>query len=83
MIKKWQTKHIFWYKLLNFKKQFSNNGNKKLQEKWNIFLVNVDIPKLSENQGKLWDGDLTEKGLYNSLKSMENDKSPSKDGWRY
>ena len=80
LIKKLQTTLIFWNKLHNFKKQFSKNGNKKLWQKWKIFLVNVDIPKLSENQAKLLDGDLTEKGLYNSLKSMENDKSQSKDG---
>ena len=79
MIKKLQTKHIFWNKLQNFKKQFSKNGNKKLQQKWKIFLVNVDIPKLSENQANLCDGDLSEKGLYNSLKSMENDRSPNED----
>ena len=36
--------------------------------------------KLSENQVKLCEEDLTEKDLYNSLKSMQSDKSPSNDG---
>ena len=44
------------------------------------FFSDVDIPKLSENQAKLCEYDLTEKSLCNSLKSMENDKSPSNDG---
>ena len=44
------------------------------------FFNDVDIPKLSENQVKLSDEHLTEKDLYNSLKSMQNDKSPDNDG---
>ena len=40
----------------------------------------VDIPKLSENQVKLYEENLTEKDLYKSLKSMQSDKSPGNDG---
>ena len=39
-----------------------------------------DIAKLSENQAKLCEEDLTEKDLCNSLKSMQSDKSPGNDG---
>ena len=44
------------------------------------FFCDVDLPKLSENQVKLIEENLTEKDLYNSLKSMQSDKSPGKDG---
>ena len=44
------------------------------------FLSHINIPKLSEDKAKLCEEDLTEKDLYNSLKSMESDKSPSNDG---
>ena len=44
------------------------------------FFSDVDIPKLSENQTKLCEENLTEKDLYNSLKSMQSDKSPGNDG---
>ena len=43
------------------------------------FFNDVDIPKLSENQEKLCEENLTEKDLYNSLKSMQSDKSPGND----
>ena len=36
----------------------------------------VDISKLSKNQVKLCEENLAEKDLYNSLKSMQSDKSP-------
>ena len=44
------------------------------------FFSDVDIPKLSENQVKLCEENLTEKDLYKSLKSMQSDKSPGNDG---
>ena len=44
------------------------------------FFSDVDIPKLSENQAKLCEEYLTKKDLYNSLKSMQIDKSPGNDG---
>ena len=45
----------------------------------NLF-SDVDIPKLSENQVKHCEENLTEKDLHNSLKSMQSDKSPGNDG---
>ena len=43
------------------------------------FLNVIDLPKLSEDQVKLCEEELTEKDLYKSLRSMLNDKSPGKD----
>ena len=80
MIKKLQSKHIFQNTSENFTKLFSKHGNKKLRQKWKIFFSDVNIPKLSENQVKLCEENLTEKDLYNSLKSMQSDKSPGNDG---
>ena len=47
---------------------------------FNHFLNTLDIPKLSTDQIILCDIELTEKDLYDSMKSMENDKSPGNDG---
>ena len=44
------------------------------------FFSDVDIPKLSRNQAKLYEGNLTKKDLHISLKSMQSDKSPGNDG---
>ena len=44
------------------------------------FLNVIDVPKLSEDQVKLCEEDLTKKDLYKSLRSMQNDKSSGKDG---
>ena len=44
------------------------------------FFSDADIPKLSKNQVKLCEESLAEKHLYNSLKSMQSDKSPGNDG---
>ena len=45
------------------------------------FLNSQDIPKLSTDQIVFCDIELTEKNLYDSMKSMENDnKSPGNDG---
>ena len=47
---------------------------------FNHFLNTLDIPKLSTDQIILCDIELTEKDLYDSMKSMKNDKSPGNDG---
>ena len=44
------------------------------------FFSGVDIPKLSKNQSKLCAENVTKKDLYNSLKSMQSDKSPGNNG---
>ena len=44
------------------------------------FLHILDIPKLFPVQIVLCDIELTERDLYDSIKSMKNDKSPGNDG---
>ena len=44
------------------------------------FFSHINIPKLSEDKGKLCEQDLTNKDLCDSLKRMQNDKSPGNDG---
>ena len=46
----------------------------------NHFLNTLDTPKLSTDQIILCDIVLTEKDLYDSMKSMENDKFPGNHG---
>ena len=44
------------------------------------FLSHINISKPSEDKAKLCEEDLTKKVLYDSLKSMQNDKFPGIDG---
>ena len=44
------------------------------------FLNTLEIPKLSTDQIGLCDIELTERSLYDSMKSMENDKSSGNNG---
>ena len=57
---------------------------KKCEQKTTVeikdFLNAIDVPKLSEDQVKLCEEDLTEKDIYKSLRSMQNDKSLGNDG---
>ena len=60
------------------------NSFKKRKQKTAAEIKNyprhLNIPKLPEDKSKLCEEDLTEKGLYDSLRSMQNDKSPGNDG---
>ena len=70
--------------ILNHIKDFYEELFKKREQKTTAkikdFLNVIDVPKLSEDQVKLCEEDLTEKDLYKSLRSMQNDKSPGNDG---
>ena len=44
------------------------------------FLNDITIPSLTNEQSLTFEGNLTEKEIYNSLISFENNKSPSNDG---
>ena len=70
--------------ILNHIKDFYEALFKKREQKTTAeiktFLNVIDVPKLSEDQVKLCEEDLTEKDLYKSLRSMQNDKSPGNDG---
>ena len=59
---------------------FQNPSQKDSADDINHFLNTLDIPKLSTDQIILCDIELTEKDLYDSMKSMKNDKSPGNDG---
>ena len=59
---------------------FQKPSQKYSADDINHFLNTLDIPKLSTDQIILCDIELTEKDLYDSMKSMKNDKSPGNDG---
>ena len=65
---------VFFYKSL-----FKNNIKKMLSEQTN-FLDTLQIPKLSDNDCLLCEGELSESELYDALKNMPNNKSPGNDG---
>ena len=79
MIKKLQTKHILEH-IREFYQTLFKPQEQKTDIEMEIFFSDVDIPKLSENQTTFCEENLTEKDLYNSLKSMQSDKSPGNDG---
>ena len=70
--------------ILNHIKDFYEALFKKPEHKTTAeirdFLNVIDVPKSSEDQVKLCEEDLTEKDLYKSLRSMQNNKSPGNDG---
>ena len=59
---------------------FENSSQRYSTDDIKHFLNNVNIPKLSTDQITLCDIELTEKDLYDSMKTIENDKSPGNDG---
>ena len=69
MIKKLQTKHIFRTQVLILRNSFQKPGTKNCDRNGKLF-SDVDIQKLSKNQIKLCEEDLTKKDLYNFLNSM-------------
>ena len=66
--------------ILEYIREFYENLFKKCKQKTGAeienFLRQFNIPKLPENKSKLCEEDLTEKDLYDSLKNMQNNKSP-------
>ena len=67
--------HIFsFYKKL-FEERLQNDSKKFLE-----FLKDTPVPSLTEEQKKICESELTEKEIYQSLISMENNKSPGYDG---
>ena len=64
--------HIFsFYKKL-FEERLQNDSKKLLE-----FLKDTPVPSLTEEQKKICESELTEKEIYQSLISMENNKSNS------
>ena len=79
IIKKLQNKHILEH-IREFYETLFKTQEQKTAIELETFFSGVDIPKLSKNQSKLCAENVTEKDLYNSLKSMQSDKSPGNDG---
>ena len=65
---------------LFFETLFQKSSLKYSTDDINHFLNTLDIPKLSADQIFICDIELTEKDLYDSMKSMKNDKSQGNDG---
>ena len=63
-----------------FYKNLFKTQEQKIKIEMEDLFSDVDSPKLSENQIKFCEENLTEKDLYKSLKSMQSDKSPGSDG---
>ena len=61
-------------------KLFLKKANNKLWQKVNVFFKSSHYSKLFEIKSKLCKEILTEKDLYNSLKSTQNNKSPNNNG---
>ena len=78
IIKKLQNKHIL-EQIREFYETLFKTQEQKTAIEMETFFSGVDIPKLSKNQSKLCEENVTEKDLYNSLKSMQSDKSPGND----
>ena len=64
----------------DFHKTLFEEREQKITAKINKNLNAIDFPKLSEDQVKLQEEDLTKKDLFKSLKSMQNEKSARNDG---
>ena len=79
IIKKLQNKHILEH-IREFYETLFKTQEQKTAIELETFFSGVDIPKLSKNQSKLCAENVTEKDLYNSLKSMQSDKSPGNNG---
>ena len=56
------------------------NLEKQREAEIKSFLRHLNILKLTKHKSKLCEWDLTEKYLYDSLKIIQNDKSPGNDG---
>ena len=71
--------HILEYIRELYETLFKKRKQKTAAEIKN-FLRHLNIPKLPEDKSKLCEEDLTQEDLYNSLKSMQNGKSPGNYG---
>ena len=78
MIRKLQTRPIL-ERIKEFYEALFKKGEQKTMTVIKSFLSHINIPKLCEDKANLCEEDVTEKDLYNSLKSMQNDKSPGND----
>ena len=61
------------------KSLFTTNTKKMLSEQTN-FLGTLHIPKLSDDESLLFERELTESELYDTLKNVPNNRSPGNGG---
>ena len=59
-----------------FYETYFRKRKQKTESATKSFISHLNIPKLSEDKSKLYWENLTEKDLCDSLKSMQNNKSP-------
>ena len=78
MIRKVQTRPILEC-IKEFYEALFKKGEQKTMTVIKSFLSHINIPKLYEYKANLCEENVIEKDLYNSLKSMQNDKSPGND----
>ena len=71
--------HILEYIRESYEALFKKRKQKTAAEIKKM-LRHLNIPKLPEDKSKICEENLTEKDLYDSLKSIQNDKSPGNDG---
>ena len=64
-----------------FYETYFRKRKQKTESATKSFISHLNIPKLSEDKSKLYWENLTEKDLCDSLKSMQNNKSPGNNGF--
>ena len=72
--------NIILNKIRNFCESLFKKCDSKLPSQINDFLDKVQLPKLNITEINECDDELSEKELYISLMSMQNNKSPGNDG---
>ena len=72
--------NIILNKIRNFYESLFKKGDSKRPSQFNDFFDEVHLPKLNITENNESDDELTEKELYVSLMSMQNNKSPGNNG---
>ena len=72
--------NIILNEIRNFYESLFKKGDSKRPSQINDFLDKVQLPKLNITEINECDDELSEKELYISLMSMQNNKSPGNDG---
>ena len=73
-------KNIILNEIRNFYESLFKKGDSKRPSQINDFLDKVQLPKSNITEINECDDELSEKELYISLMSMQNNKSPGNDG---
>ena len=64
-----------------YKKLYSNKDDPLSEINLKEYLKDTNLPKLTDNESKLLEGDITMSELTKALKNMKNNKSPGTDGF--